>query len=900
MDASSNHSEDFEIIDSQEANLEPEDIAKIQSWLQPTDYNAESSEYHRHLSSQAPDTGLWICDTDQYRQWFESPQHGSLWIKGVPGSGKSVLAASVAEHLKREGNFPVLSFFFRQIVTTNRSHRSLCQDWLAQLLPSSTALQALIQPHLGGELADVSNDQFWEWLLVGLSSVPRVYCIVDAMDEMDASGRSFFLKQLDNLGAYRPESIKVFMTSRPYQYLQSGLRNSSIVHISLEQDLVGKDISCFVAHRLKGVILDECALSLRDIICERAGGLFLYARLMLDQLIPPLHLEQDIDIHNLANTLPIGLEDMYNSILLNQQSKSGISSEVQVTLLEAVTHSSRPLRLNEISSLLACAFPTSDLPDTPKVIARSACGPLIEILEDETVQVIHHSFTEFLLDIGRLSRSGDMEQFAVIQTSIAHRRIATRCVRYLQSGVLHSLEATGNKTSCDEESDDGQGQQSCYQAARLQHPFLQYSVDSWVYHASRYDGEDETFFSILDDFLDPANHDFQAWTKLVWGWVVTPFDEKNDDIVTPLHIASFAGLTRYASKLLDRGESVHSLDADERTPLHWAARNGNTAMVVMLLENGANPNPDDIRGNTPLHEAARKNHASTVEKLLGAGVDPLTPKTRENHSGRLLSSQRSTKGETALDYVCKLGHTETLTTMIPYLGRDEIGNALCLTCAYSRTEAVRAILETTDVSANATILGETALYLAATARNLDCVKLLLARGADVHVKSRSQIGRRYQPHRGDRIMGTAATPMTALQGLVSSNSKGDQSSFEPILQRLLNAGADLNEKDERGRTLMHLLLFPFSHISRYAECRSLLQAGGHTHLSVQGDEGDTPIHEFLRHSQNLTLLQELFDFGADICSRGHSGDSLLHAALSCESIDISICRISERSTLLPA
>lgn len=31
-----------------------------------------------------------------------------------------------------------------------------------------------------------------------------------------------------------------------------------------------------------------------------------------------------------------------------------------------------------------------------KAIVREACGPLLEILEDETVSVIHHSLTEFL------------------------------------------------------------------------------------------------------------------------------------------------------------------------------------------------------------------------------------------------------------------------------------------------------------------------------------------------------------------------------------------------------------------------------------------------------------------------------------------------------------------------
>lgn len=59
------------------------------------------------------------------------------------------------------------------------------------------------------------------------------------------------------LATFRPESDKMLMTSRPKQYLQSTLRDASIVHINLEQDLVGKDIAAFVLHRLRNVLNDE-------------------------------------------------------------------------------------------------------------------------------------------------------------------------------------------------------------------------------------------------------------------------------------------------------------------------------------------------------------------------------------------------------------------------------------------------------------------------------------------------------------------------------------------------------------------------------------------------------------------------------------------------------------------
>jgi len=159
MGPSSSASDDFEIIDSQEASLSPDALAELQSWLQPTDYTAESSEFHRHLSSQAPGTGLWIGETTRFRQWHDTGDHGSLWIKGVPGAGKSVIAASMIQHLKATESAPVLFFFFRYIIAANRTPRSLVRDWLSQLLPHSPRLQASLQSLLDGELDDVSDQR---------------------------------------------------------------------------------------------------------------------------------------------------------------------------------------------------------------------------------------------------------------------------------------------------------------------------------------------------------------------------------------------------------------------------------------------------------------------------------------------------------------------------------------------------------------------------------------------------------------------------------------------------------------------------------------------------------------------------------------------------------------------
>jgi hypothetical protein len=44
----------------------PETIQKIQQWLQPTNFAADSSEYKKHLNSYVAGTGNWIQQTEAY------------------------------------------------------------------------------------------------------------------------------------------------------------------------------------------------------------------------------------------------------------------------------------------------------------------------------------------------------------------------------------------------------------------------------------------------------------------------------------------------------------------------------------------------------------------------------------------------------------------------------------------------------------------------------------------------------------------------------------------------------------------------------------------------------------------------------------------------------------------
>ncbi|RDL32415.1 Ankyrin [Venustampulla echinocandica] len=883
---SSSDTDEFEVIDQLEGSLSTEELAKVQVWLQPTDYEAQSNEFHRHLSSQAPGTGLWICETSKYQQWQSATDHGSLWIKGAPGAGKSVIAASMIENLQNNDSTPVLYFFFRYIISANRRPRSLIRDFLAQLLPFSACLQATLQPLVGTDLENFSDEILWEHLLTGLSSTKKAYCVIDALDEMELLPNDHFLDRLNKLAAFRP-NVKLLMTSRPKQHLQSSLRDTSIVHISLENDLVGRDIGLFVSYRLKSVLPGDHQQNLRQSLAfktsERSRGLFLYARLLLDQIIPSLE-PTELDIERLMKTIPIGLEEMYNSMLAQQAEALKIDIRIQVFLLELATHSSRALRLNEMANALASAFPSSMIPNSPKFVTRLACAPLLEISEDETVQVIHHSFTEFLLNKERVDM-GHASQFPVLNPDEVHKKLTISCLDYLTSGVLRvekSIEQHKKDDNSTDDNNDKENDQYDYQEAKLRHPFLEYAVRNWAYHASKYDFEDEEFFQSVAGFLDPSSPDFRKWLELEW-WRKEPRrwgeNRKSKDQIpyvqapTPLHIAAFAGLTKHAKKLIVGQDQADSRDSEDRTPLHWACARGHTVMASILLENGAAANAEDCRGVKPIHEAARKNHSSIVRLLLEAGVNPLTPKTREDTKRFLMCGEISTKGETAVEYAWLQGHTDTIMEMLPFITPETLGELFCQCCRYGKFEAVRAILEASGVSPNTEWNGASALYLACRAQNVAVIELLLAKGADVHRTSEWLV-----PNRNACGHGAIKEPLrTPIHATVIGWKIANHIACQQILRLLLNAGAGLEVKDANEETPL-LSLFNDQNAADDIVARGLLQAGADV-LAVDRN-GDSIVHRYLLNgSKNIQTLKLFFEYGARIDSLGQGGQTIIHRAL---------------------
>lgn len=187
--------------------------------------------------------------SQQWQQWLQGLKR-FLWVHGIPGAGKTVLASYLIQQVKiacrSQGRHMV--YYYCYFANNQDESLHLLRWILAQLCRKSTRIPEEVM-----YLYRMRHEPSLANMLQALSSIlgdfDTVYVMIDAIDE--SLPRENTLKVLRDLATDdRFGKIRLFATSRQYVDIENAFSDIS-VSVSMSNPLVMEDIRLYVRSELR-------------------------------------------------------------------------------------------------------------------------------------------------------------------------------------------------------------------------------------------------------------------------------------------------------------------------------------------------------------------------------------------------------------------------------------------------------------------------------------------------------------------------------------------------------------------------------------------------------------------------------------------------------------------------
>ena len=450
-----------------------------------------------------------------------------FWLNGLAGTGKSTIAKTIAKRTFTDGRLGA-SFFCSRDFEDRSDLRFIFPTLAFQLAHKYPEVRSFIVPLLRSN-PDVVYESLYsqmEQLIVRPleSGDVSTVIVIDALDECkDEEPASAILSVLGRLVGKIP-SVKFFVTGRPEPRVKTGfhlplLRNLTDVFTlhDVESKVINSDIRLFFKHGLSELtarrgIQNEGSWPAEehlDLLCRRAGGLFVYAVAtlkFLDHGFKRPDRQLDIIVKLPENTTHEGkailpanttIDSLYSSILQSTFWKNDTEDDAAIrSVLAAVVLVTYPLSPSAIAKLMDT--------DPDEVFSLlTSVQSLVTLREDpdHPVRCFHKSFPDFITDPARC-----LDRRFFISCPDHHTELALRCLSLMNRGLEKNI-CSIPEYALNSEVEELSGRAK----DRIVEP-LRYACRSWYKHLALAESQAEAVVSALRRFLEEK---FLFWLEVL-------------------------------------------------------------------------------------------------------------------------------------------------------------------------------------------------------------------------------------------------------------------------------------------------------------------------------------------------------------------------------------------------
>lgn len=354
--------------------------------LQSLAFN-EMDTRRQEVKTASTDTCAWAFESPSFTTFRRNG--GLLWVKGKPGSGKSTLMREIVQLFKYESpTHATVSFFFH-------GRGSNMQQSLLGLFRSILHQLSRSLPELASRLTAIFLDRktrmgpvgsSWDWTAAELQEIfvdhlrtasleQRTWIFLDALDE---AGETVALELVSLFQDLLPDeahstptirNLGICFSCRHYPIVAENIG----LKICLEHGN-GQDIATFARQQLIPRMKETEANELCDFIEQKADGVFLWARLVLDQVLDLRRSHTLKHIRKQIKEIPAQLEDFYKEKLEDIRKEENAQG---LRILQWIYFAARPMTLGDLRIALL-------LDSKPPKKTLSECFEASDFFEEDT------------------------------------------------------------------------------------------------------------------------------------------------------------------------------------------------------------------------------------------------------------------------------------------------------------------------------------------------------------------------------------------------------------------------------------------------------------------------------------------------------------------------------------
>ncbi|KAK1138393.1 hypothetical protein N8T08_002640 [Aspergillus melleus] len=416
------------------------EVKAIKSWLAPEDpVLTNVAETTSHLAHERAElTCLWMAP---YLTRFLKSQNRTLTIGGKPGSGKTVLASVIVDHLQHPIGGITYKTLFVPVngrIPAETTPRAIAKAILYQLFEKRIGniglLQILTDAFERSKKATNDNDYdniLWNALeralAAALKGAKELVIVVDGVDE-STCGEAVLLQRLAG-ATTKGTNVKLIALGGSKPPSAEGQ-----VHVQITDDLIFDDIASVVRGNLeKTPVFPKMDELVRETVVDRitsaSNGSFLWAKLASKRV----RHEESVDNLNKAVDTVVSQKLTITDFALHILQSPDVKEEAKFMLLWLAT-ADRPLGLRELAILASIQNDKNAVVDR-HIDTLHFLKPLksLVFLQEGQVYLRHALVRAAVLDVfskGKL----------IPNLKDRHADLATRLLVYIKSTVIQPSE----------------------------------------------------------------------------------------------------------------------------------------------------------------------------------------------------------------------------------------------------------------------------------------------------------------------------------------------------------------------------------------------------------------------------------------------------------------------------